>query len=73
MIGGLVGVSVADAGIDAECYRLAARCCRRKTLARWDDLPGLRNPNVKITAGAVAAVVMTAMLFVIMFALMIAI
>jgi len=42
-------------------------------LARWDDLPGLRGPNVKITASAVAAVVMTAMLFVIMFALMIAV
>ncbi|WP_145987250.1 MULTISPECIES: hypothetical protein [Bradyrhizobium] len=46
--------------------------CPRRA-CRWDDLPGFRDPNVKITAGAVAAVVMTAMLFVIMFALMIAV
>lgn len=40
---------------------------------RWHDLPWVRSDNAKITAGTVAAVVMTAMLFVIMFALLIAV
>lgn len=43
------------------------------TLARWHDMPWVRSDNGKITAGTVAAVVMTAMLFVIMFALLIAV
>ena len=46
---------------------------RRAALARWDDFPWGRRNNAKVTAGAVAAIVMTGMLFVILFALMIAV
>jgi len=41
-------------------------------MARWDDLPFARKESSKIAAGTVAAVVMTGMLFVILFAMLIA-
>jgi hypothetical protein len=42
-----------------------------RTLSRWDDFPWSRSDHARITAGAVAAVVATGVLFVIMLALLI--
>lgn len=58
-------------------YRRGAGCrlapaAVESDVARWDDLPWVRKETTRITAGTVAAVVMTGMLFVILFALVIA-
>ncbi|WP_283812798.1 hypothetical protein [Bradyrhizobium tropiciagri] len=42
-------------------------------MTRWDDWRWARGDHAKITAGTVAAIVTTGMLFVILYALMIAV